>query len=161
MGSSRPGHKGCSLRHCPVNSSGHSCPVSILIHVNSFKMATGMYLAGNTYGVVQAKDLTAHPGIIVLLTCCMILFAPQLRNCLHDHVYHKVDVHTMQIMHSQLRHWKPKQAPSQPQLSASAVTPDKQHRPPKPKPTPSRLSQVSFLMPDQSSSHKHFNMTHA
>lgn len=158
MGSSKPGHKGCSLCHCPVNSSGHCCPVSSLIHVNSFKMATGMYLAGNTYGVVQAKALTAHPGIIVLLTCCMILFAPQLLTCLHNH---KVDVHTMQIMHSQLRHWKPKQAPSQPPLSASAVTPDKQHRPPKPKPTPSRLSQVSLLMSDQSSSHKYCNTVHA
>ncbi len=39
-------------------------------------MATGMDLAGQTYGVVQAKSLTAHPGIIVLLTCCMIIFAP-------------------------------------------------------------------------------------
>ncbi|DBA67883.1 TPA: hypothetical protein ACH3X2_014149 [Trebouxia sp. C0005] len=50
---------------------------------------------------------------------------------------------TAQIMHSQLRHWKPKRAPSQPQLPASAVTPDKQHRPPKPKPAPSRLAQMS------------------
>ena len=31
-------------------------------------MASGMYLAGNTYGVVQAKDSIAHPGIVVLLT---------------------------------------------------------------------------------------------
>ncbi|DBA65573.1 TPA: hypothetical protein ACH3X2_003134 [Trebouxia sp. C0005] len=50
---------------------------------------------------------------------------------------------TAQIMHSQLRHWKPKQAPSPPPLPASAVTPDKQHRPPRSKPAPSRLAEMS------------------
>ncbi|KAL0029716.1 hypothetical protein WJX79_004344 [Trebouxia sp. C0005] len=37
---------------------------------------------------------------------------------------------------------KPKRAPSQSPLPASAVTPDTQHRPLKPKPAPSRLAQV-------------------
>ncbi|KAL0029785.1 hypothetical protein WJX79_010638 [Trebouxia sp. C0005] len=50
---------------------------------------------------------------------------------------------TAQIMHSQLRHWKPKQAHSQPPLPASAVTSDKQQRPPRSKPAPSRLAQMS------------------
>ncbi|KAL0029746.1 hypothetical protein WJX79_007038 [Trebouxia sp. C0005] len=57
--------------------------------------------------------------------------------------HYAIALSTAQIMHSQLRHWKPKRAPSPPSLPASAVTPDKQHRPPKSKPAPSRLSQMS------------------